>query len=173
MLLSVCSRPRPNARFAPSRAFGREHRVGRIPVGDVPTTIRETPDGRPPNRVVASGSTFQSQPPMTTEDRFCTQAGKSVRLTHSSGSSDDVAPHDAVCLDMNRRCVTDKCPVTHAPTPLMALRLARSGLPSDIRRAMALCPECDRETVHEVVGWAQAVCTNCHAVRRWSELTKR
>jgi hypothetical protein len=111
---------------------------------------------------------------MSIDHSFCTQAGQTIRLRRAGTPLDEAPPTEpAVCLDMNRRCIGAKCPVTNAPTAEMALRIVRAGLASPAERARAVCPECHTDTLHDVVGWAQAVCTKCGAVRRWSELAKK
>lgn len=113
---------------------------------------------------------------MKKDTAFCTQAGKTVRVIPEQGAEpvegQPASIESAICLDMNRHCVSCKCPVTNAPTELMALRLVRSGVAGATERAKARCPECERDTVHDVVAWAQAICTACGSVRRWSELSK-
>jgi hypothetical protein len=114
---------------------------------------------------------------MNKDTAFCIQAGKMVRMIPDQGaeSSDGQPPSiaSAICVDMNRRCVDANCAVTRVPTPLMALRLVRSGVAASTDHAKARCPDCERETVHEVVAWAQAICTECNGARPWSELSKR
>jgi hypothetical protein len=111
---------------------------------------------------------------MSTDHCFCTQAGQTVRLRRAGSPLDDAPPTEpAVCLDMNRRCITAKCPVTNVSTAEMALRLVRSGLVGVTDQVRATCPDCAAETTHAVAGWSQAVCTRCGAVRRWSELAKK
>ena len=113
---------------------------------------------------------------MSKERAFCTQAGKTVRLIPDELETDarvSIPPGEtAICLDMNRRCTTARCPVTQAPTGDMALRLVRSGVAGPIEPAVARCPECKRDTVHDVVAWAQAICRDCGSVRRWSEIAQ-
>src|SRR5689334_18760121 len=100
---------------------------------------------------------------MKKDTAFCTQAGKTVHMIpdQQAQESDGQASsmESAICVDMNHRCVTARCPVTNAPTPLMALRLVRSGIAGPTDHAKARCPECEKETVFNVVAWAQAICT--------------
>src|SRR4051812_32590673 len=107
--------------------------------------------------------------PMSIDHSFCTQAGQTVRLRRAGQPLDETPPSEpAVCLDMNRRCISAKCPVTNTTPGEMALRVVRAGLAAATDRARALCPDCRTETLHDVVGRAQAVCTQCGAVRRWA-----
>jgi hypothetical protein len=113
---------------------------------------------------------------MKHDTAFCTQAGKTVRVIPEQGAEQsDGQPssmESAICLDMNHRCVAANCAVTHVPTPLMALRLARSGVAGPMHHATARCPDCERETVHKVVASVQAICSECGGARRWSELKR-
>jgi hypothetical protein len=151
--------------------------IREFPDREIPGEILEIPDAAGWRTGVALRTTFGGQDGMKKDTAFCTQAGKTVRMipAHDCAQSDGQPPsmESAICVDMNHRCVAAKCAVTQVPTPLMALRLVRSGVAAPTDYATARCPECERETVHNVVAWAQAMCTECNSVRRWSELSKR
>jgi len=111
---------------------------------------------------------------MKKDTAFCSQAGKIVRMIPAQDAEelDGHAPSmaGAICLDMNHRCVAANCAVTQAPTPLMALRLARSGVAGPMHHATARCPDCERETVHKVVAAVQAICAECGGARPWAQI---
>ena len=113
---------------------------------------------------------------MTKDTAFCSQAGKTVRLIPPQDSDRPDSPEPsmeaAICLDMNHRCIAAKCAVTQVATPLMALRLVRSGIAGPTHHATARCPECERETVHKVVASAQAICAECGGARPWAQLKR-
>ena len=111
---------------------------------------------------------------MKNDTAFCSQAGKTVRMIPEQGADGQLqSMESASCLDMNHRCVGANCAVTHAPTPLMALRLARSGVAGPMHHATARCPDCERETVHKVVASVQAICAECGSARPWAQINRR
>lgn len=108
---------------------------------------------------------------MSIDHCFCPQAGQTVRLRRAGTPLDETpSTEPAVCLDMNRRCVGAKCPVTNAASAEMAARAVRAGLSSPAERARGHCPDCGAETMHDVVGRVQAVCTSCGAGHLWSAI---
>ena len=65
---------------------------------------------------------------MSIDHCYCTQAGQTIRLRRAGKPLDEEPPAaPPVCLDMNRRCISEKCPVTNVPTSEMARRFKQAG----------------------------------------------
>ena len=108
---------------------------------------------------------------METELAFCPACGHDVRLawtpapTHEGHANIPDAP-ELVCLDVADGCACGTCPLTEMARPVMALRLARSGMAHPPTTRMK-CGGCGQVAEMEVVDRSTLLCPVCGAVNRW------
>lgn len=108
---------------------------------------------------------------MQTELAYCPTCGRDVHLawtpapTHEGHATIPDAP-EAICLDVVEGCTGGTCPLTHLARPVMALRLARSGLGHPPTTRMK-CEACGSVSEMEVVDRSTLLCPVCGTVNRW------
>lgn len=109
---------------------------------------------------------------METETAFCPTCRHPVRIawtpapTHEGHATLPDAP-ELVCLDMGDGCPPgSRCPLTGVTRPVMALRLAKSGMAEPATTRMK-CEGCGRVAEMAVVDRTSLLCPLCGTVNRW------
>ncbi|HEX8903491.1 MAG TPA: hypothetical protein VF771_01475 [Longimicrobiaceae bacterium] len=108
---------------------------------------------------------------METELAFCPTCRHDVHLawtaapTHEGHANIPDAP-ELICLDVAEGCSGGTCPLTDLARPVMALRLARSGLGHAPTTRMR-CGGCGQDVEMEVVDRSTLLCPVCGVVNRW------
>ena len=103
---------------------------------------------------------------MKTIDAYCSACDHNVRLVLTDEPvQDDPSPiHDreVVCLEIGEHCSGALCPVGAVPPIVMAARLVRNGLQTEMQPIVkAHCPACDNSTDFVVVGPEYCICSEC------------
>ena len=103
---------------------------------------------------------------MKTVNAYCSACDQQVRLVLTDEPvQDDPSPiHDAevVCLEIGQHCSGALCPVGAVPPMVMAARLVRNGLQTEMQPIVkGQCPNCDDTTDFVVVSADYAICSQC------------
>lgn len=102
---------------------------------------------------------------------FCATCRRDVHLawtpgpTHEGHANIPDGP-ELICLDVMEGCTGGTCPLTDLSRPVMALRLARSGMAHPPTTRMT-CGACGQAAEMEVVDRSTLLCPLCGAVNRW------
>lgn len=107
---------------------------------------------------------------MDTELAFCPQCGRKVHLAFTrapahEGHATLADGPELVCLDV-QECPCGTCALTDLARPVMAVRLAQSGLghPGTVRMR---CTGCGEVGTMEVVDGGTALCPVCGTPNHW------
>lgn len=103
---------------------------------------------------------------MKTINAYCSACDQNVRLVLTDEPvQDDPSPiHDreVVCLEIGEHCSGALCPVGAVPSVVMAARLVRNGLQTQMQPIIkARCPACENSTDFVVVSREYGICTEC------------
>jgi hypothetical protein len=103
---------------------------------------------------------------MKTVNAYCSACDQSVRLVLTDGPlQDDPSPiHDreVVCLEIGEHCSGALCPVGAVAPIVMAARLVRNGLQTEMQPIVkSTCPACDKRTDLVVVSRDYWICSEC------------
>ena len=103
---------------------------------------------------------------MKTIDAYCSACDQNVRLVLTDEPvQDDPSPiHDreVVCLEIGEHCSGALCPVGAVPPIVMAARLVRNGLQTEMQPIVkAHCRACDETTDVVVVSREYCICSVC------------
>jgi hypothetical protein len=103
---------------------------------------------------------------MRTINAYCSACDHDVSLVLTDEpAQDDPSPiHDreVVCLEIGEHCSGALCPVGTVPTMVMAARLVRNGLQTQMQPIVkAHCPACDNETDIVIVSREYGICSEC------------
>ena len=103
---------------------------------------------------------------MKTVDAYCSACDHQVRLVLTDEPvQDDPSPiHDAevVCLEIGEHCSGALCPVGAVPPIVMAARLVRNGLQTQMQPIVkGNCATCDDTTDFVVVSAEHCICSRC------------
>ena len=107
----------------------------------------------------------------TTEQAYCPACQKQVELVVTPEPSHEghANLHDGelVCLECGERCPRGTCPLSGQTHPVMAMRLAASGLGHEVLTARMLCKGCGQLTELRMVDRTTLLCPLCGTVNRW------
>ena len=97
---------------------------------------------------------------------YCSACDQDVRLVLTDEpASDGPSPiHDreVVCLEIGEHCSGNLCPVGAVPAVVMAARLVRNGLQTQMQPILkGHCPGCDTSSDIVVVSREYCVCSTC------------
>jgi hypothetical protein len=103
---------------------------------------------------------------MKTINAYCSACDQDVRLVLTDEAvQDDPSPiHDreVVCLEIGEHCSGALCPVGAVPPIVMAARLVRNGLQTEMQPIVkAHCAACDETTDVVVVSREYCICSVC------------
>lgn len=103
---------------------------------------------------------------MKTVNAYCSACDHDVKLVLTDEPvQDDPSPiHDreVVCLEIGEHCSGALCPVGAVPGMVMAARLVRNGLQTEMQPIVkAQCPACDAVTDLVIVNREYCICTVC------------
>ena len=103
---------------------------------------------------------------MKTVDAYCSACDNQVRLVLTDEPvQDGPSPiHDAevVCLEIGEHCSGALCPVGAVPPIVMAARLVRNGLQTQMQPIIkGKCANCDDTTDFVVVSAEYRICSRC------------
>lgn len=112
---------------------------------------------------------------MKTVNAYCSACDQSVRLVLTDGPiQDDPSPiHDreVVCLEIGEHCSGALCPVGAVPTMVMAARLVRNGLQTQMQPIVkGHCPACDNQTDFVIVSREYCICSQCGTTSKRGEV---
>lgn len=103
---------------------------------------------------------------MKTINAYCSACDQDVRvvLTDQPAQDDPSPIHDreVVCLEIGEHCSGALCPVGAVPPIVMAARLVRNGLQTEMQPIVkAHCAACDNDTEFVIVSREHAICAEC------------
>jgi hypothetical protein len=103
---------------------------------------------------------------MKTVNAYCSACDHSVRLVLTDEPiQDDPSPiHDreVVCLEIGEHCSGALCPVSAVAPIVMAARLVRNGLQTQMQPIVSgHCPACDSQTDFVIVSREYCICSEC------------
>lgn len=104
---------------------------------------------------------------------YCSTCGREVRVALTAGPLHEGHANipdgpELVCLDLEERCCGGECALSHEPSQVMAVRLARSGLREEPwPTTHLLCEGCDAVQEMEVLDDSTARCTVCGTLNAW------
>ena len=103
---------------------------------------------------------------MKTINAYCSACDQEVRLVLTDEPiQDDPSPiHDreVVCLEIGEHCSGALCPVGAVPPAVMAARLVRNGLQTQMQPIVkAQCPGCDTSTDMVITSRDYCICSQC------------
>jgi hypothetical protein len=103
---------------------------------------------------------------MKTIAAYCSACDQDVRLVLTDEPvQDGPSPiHDCevVCLEIGERCSGALCPLGAVPPVVMAARLVRNGLRTEMQPIVkALCPACGDSTDFVIVSRDTCICSQC------------
>jgi hypothetical protein len=102
---------------------------------------------------------------------YCSACDQDVRLVLTDEPvEDDPSPiHDCevVCLEIGEKCTGALCPVGAVPPIVMAARLVRNGLQTEMQPIVkAGCPTCDEWADFVIVSHDYCICSSCGTTSR-------
>jgi hypothetical protein len=97
---------------------------------------------------------------------YCSACDTQVRLVLTDEPSQDYPSpiHDCevVCLEIGTHCSGALCPIGSVPPVVMAARLVRNGLQTEMHPIVqADCPACQRQTSFVIVDREYCICNEC------------
>lgn len=97
---------------------------------------------------------------------YCSACDQEVRLVLTDEPiADDPSPiHDreVVCLEIGEHCSGALCPVGAVPAVVMAARLVRNGLQTEMQPIVkGHCPGCENTTDIVIVSRDYCICSHC------------
>jgi hypothetical protein len=106
---------------------------------------------------------------------YCSACDQDVRLvlTDEPGLDGPSPIHDAevVCLEIGERCNGALCPVGAVPPVVMAARLVRNGLQTEMQPIVkAQCPACDLVADFVIVSLEHCICSTCGTTSRRDQI---
>ncbi len=115
---------------------------------------------------------------MKTVDAYCSACDHNVRLVLTDEACEDYPSpiHDAevVCLEIGEHCSGALCPVGAVPPMVMAARLVRNGLQTQMQPIIkGQCPNCDDSTDFIVVSAEYCICSRCGTTSKRQEVQLR
>lgn len=110
-------------------------------------------------------------------DAYCSACDHEVHLVLTDEPiEDDPSPiHDReiVCLEIGEHCSGALCPLGAVPPMVMAARLVRNGLQTNVQPIVkAQCPACDNSADFVVVSREHAICAVCGTTATREEIGK-
>jgi hypothetical protein len=114
---------------------------------------------------------------MKSINAYCSACDNEVRLVLTDEPiQDDPSPiHDreVVCLEIGEHCSGRLCPIGAVPPVVMAARLVRNGLQTEMHPIVqAACPACERFTDFVIVNREYGVCSECGTTSRREAIGK-
>jgi hypothetical protein len=108
---------------------------------------------------------------MKTINAYCSACDQDVRLVLTDEPvQDGPSPiHDCeiVCLEIGEHCSGALCPLGAVPQVVMAARLVRNGLQTEMQPILkACCPACDNSADLIVVSRDYCICSLCGSTSR-------
>lgn len=112
---------------------------------------------------------------MKTINAYCSACDHDVRLVLTDEPlQDDPSPiHDCevVCLEIGEQCSGALCPLGAVPPVVMAARLVRNGLQTEMQPIVkAHCPACDDSTDFVIVSREYCICSQCGRTSKRDEI---
>jgi hypothetical protein len=106
---------------------------------------------------------------------YCSACDQEVRLVLTDEPvQDGPSPiHDCeiVCLEIGERCSGALCPLGAVPPVVMAARLVRNGLQTEMQPIVkAHCPACDNSTDFVIVSREYCICSQCGRTSKRDEI---
>jgi len=106
---------------------------------------------------------------------YCSACDQEVRLVLTDEPiADDPSPiHDreVVCLEIGEHCSGALCPVAAVPAVVMAARLVRNGLQTEMQPILkGQCPGCENITDIVVVSRDYCICSHCGMTSKRDEI---
>lgn len=103
---------------------------------------------------------------MKSIEAYCSACDNQVRLVLTDEPThDDPSPiHDCevVCLEIGEHCSGALCPIGAVPPVVMAARLVRNGLQTEMHPIVrAECSACQRFTDFVIVDRVHCICAEC------------
>jgi hypothetical protein len=104
---------------------------------------------------------------------YCSARDQNVRVVLTDEPLHDaqapVVDSELICLEIGDHCTGNLCPVCAVAPEAMDVRLAKSGLRPEIRRAvLGHCDGCERDTELVVSSGGYVTCTECGTTRKWT-----
>ena len=108
---------------------------------------------------------------MKTINAYCGACDQDVRLVLTDEPlQDDPSPvHDCevVCLEIGEHCTGALCPLGAVPSIVMAARLVRNGLQTEMQPIVsAQCPQCESSADLVIVSRDYCICSQCGTTLR-------
>lgn len=108
---------------------------------------------------------------MRSIEAYCSACDHEVRLVLTDEPiADDPSPiHDreVVCLEIGEHCSGALCPIAAVPPTVMAARLVRNGLQTQMQPIVkGLCPACESATDLVVTSRDYWICSQCGTMSR-------
>jgi hypothetical protein len=103
---------------------------------------------------------------MRTIDAYCSACDQNVRLVLTDEPVQDgpspIHDREVVCLEIGEHCSGALCPVGAVPPIVMAARLVRNGLQTEMQPIIkGRCFNCDDSTDFVVVSAEYCICSQC------------
>lgn len=106
-----------------------------------------------------------------TEKAFCPACRHPVHLSWTEEPTHEghANLHDGelVCLECGPDCPRGTCPLSGVSHPVMALRLAQSGLAEQMLTTRMSCRGCGQSTEMQMVDRTTLRCPICGSINRW------
>ncbi len=108
---------------------------------------------------------------MKSINAYCSACDQDVRLVLTDSPVQDYPSpiHDCevVCLEIGEHCTGALCPLGAVPPVVMAARLVRNGLQTEMQPIVkAQCPACDNLTDLVIVSKEHCICAQCGTTSR-------
>ncbi len=103
---------------------------------------------------------------MRTINAYCSACDHDVSLVLTDEPAQDapspIHDREVVCLEIGEHCSGALCPVGAVPTMVMAARLVRNGLQTQMQPIVkGHCPACDNQTDFVIVSREYCICSQC------------
>jgi len=115
---------------------------------------------------------------MKVQNAYCSACDRDVKIVVTDEPSQDgqATLHDSeiVCLEIGAQCTGGLCPVGATSPAVMAARLVRNGLHTQMHpRVKAFCHSCDAESEMVTLDTKYATCTVCGSTTEWRKTSSR
>jgi len=106
---------------------------------------------------------------------YCSACDRDVHIVITDQPSADGQANlydaEVVCLEIGHQCTGGLCPVGATTPTVMAARLVRNGLETQMNPIVPLdCPSCGESTSFLVLDALRATCTQCGSTTVWGSL---
>ena len=103
---------------------------------------------------------------MKTIEAYCSACGQDVQLvttdTPVQGGTSPVHDSELVCLEVGEHCADNHCPLGAVPQIVMAARLVRNGLQTQVQPIVkGRCDACENIVHFVIVSRQHAICEQC------------